>query len=255
MPMSRLLVLALSLSAGGGAAWLTTTGEPEVRQVTVTETSPSERVEILVAGSDLEQRRRLAPEDLEWRSWPKDAVIDGYITRTARPEAISEVTGNLVRVSILAGEPVRPEKISASDTGYLSALLSSGSRAVSVKIDAESTAGGFILPEDRVDVLHTVVEGNGTGGVTRTVVTNVRVLAVDQQITAPETNAVSGAKTATLELKPEQAEIVAAAEATGALSLSLRSSADNAEMQIVANDTQRTIQIFGRGQARTAKTN
>lgn len=255
MPISRLLLLGFALTAGGGAGWLTTTREPEIQQVTRTETTPAERVEILVAGTDLEQRRRLVPEDLEWRSWPKDAVLDGYITRTARPEAVAEVTGNLVRVSILKGEPVRPEKISASDNGYLSALLSSGKRAVSVKINAESTAGGFILPEDRVDVLHTTVEGNRTGGVTRTVVTNVRVLAVDQQVTAPATNAVSGAKTATLELDPEQAEIVSGAEAIGTLSLSLRSSADNDEMQIVANDSGRTIQIFGRGEARTAKTN
>ncbi len=254
MPISRFLVLALSLTAGGGAAWLTTSGEPEVQLLTVTETAPVEHVQILVAGTDLEQRRRLAPQDLEWRSWPRDALVDGYITRTANPDAANDFEGNLVRVSILEGEPVRSEKISASDQGYLSALLSPGMRAVSVKITAESTAGGFILPEDRVDVLHTVVE-SGTGGVTRTVVTNVRVLAVDQQIVAPEANAVSGAKTATLELGPQQAEIVSAAEATGALSLSLRSSADNYELQVVTNDAARTIQIFGRGQSRIAKTN
>ncbi|PZX13117.1 pilus assembly protein CpaB [Palleronia aestuarii] len=255
MPVSRLLVLALSLTAGGGAAYLTTQGEPEVRQVTMTQTVPDERVEILVAGADLEQRRLLAPGDLEWRSWPKDAVLDGYVTRAEQPGAAEELAGNLLRASIAKGEPVRRDRIGVSDGGYLSAMLSSGKRAVSVKVTAESTAGGFILPEDRVDVLHTVVENNGAGGVTRTVVTNVRVLAVDQQVTAPETNAVSGAKTATLELGPGQAEIVSGAEATGILSLSLRSSADNDEMQIVANEDRRTIQIFGRGQVRTAQTN
>lgn len=254
MPISRLFVFALSLTAGGGAAWLTTTGEPDVRQVTVTETAPIEQVEILVAGTDLEQRRRLASADLIWQSWPKDALVDGYIHRSASPDAADELAGKLVRVAIFEGEPVRMEKISAADHGYLSALLSPGKRAVSVKVTAESTAGGFILPEDRVDVLHTIIE-SGSGGVTRTVVTNVRVLAVDQQIAAPESNAVSGAKTATLELDPLQAEIVSAAEATGALSLSLRSSADNSERQVVTDDSARTVMIFGRGQGRTAKTN
>ena len=256
MPVSRLLVLALSLTAGGGAAWLTTTREPQVEQITMSATAaPSEHAEILVAATDLEQRRRLGPEDLEWRSWPKDALHEGYITRSARPEAVDELGGKLVRVSMLAGEPVRSEKVSASDTGYLSALLTPGKRAVSVKISAESTAGGFILPDDRVDVLHTVIPDGRAGGVTRTVVTNVRVLAIDQQITAPEANAVATAKTATLELAPGQAEIVSAAEANGALSLALRSSADDTDMQVVVADTGRTIHIIGSGQTRVAKTN
>ncbi|WP_370160909.1 Flp pilus assembly protein CpaB [Limimaricola soesokkakensis] len=256
MPVSRLLVLALSLTAGGGAAWLTTTREPQINQVTVTAPAePTERVEILVAATDLEQRRRLVTGDVEWRSWPKDSLHDGYILRSIQPEAINELGGNLVRVSMFAGEPLRREKISATDTGYLSALLSPGQRAVSVKVTAESTAGGFILPEDRVDVLHTVIPEDKAGGVTRTVVTNVRVLAIDQQTIAPEANAVASAKTATLELGPAQAEIVSAAEANGSLSLSLRASADNSEMQVVSADIERTIHIIGGGQSRIAKTN
>ncbi len=256
MAVSRLLVLALSLTAGGGAAWLTTTRDPQVQEVTVTAPAmPAEGAEVLVAATDLDQRRRLAPADLEWKSWPRDAVHDGYILRADRPEAMTEFGGKLVRVSMLAGEPLRSEKVGASDTGYLSSLLEPGKRAVSVKVTAESTAGGFILPDDRVDVLHTVVRDGTTGGVTRTVVTNVRVLAIDQQTTAPEANAVASAKTATLELAPAQAEIVSAAEANGVLSLSLRSSADNSEMQVVLNDIERTIHIIGGGQSRVAKTN
>ncbi len=257
MPISRLLVLALSLTAGGGAAWLTTANETRVEPLTVTApaASPTERTDVLVAAGDLEQRRRLTVGDLEWKSWPKDSLHEGFIVRSDQPEAINEISGKLVRASILEGEPLRREKISASNTGYLSALLSPGKRAVSVKVTAESTAGGFILPDDRVDVLHTVIPNGTTGGVTRTVVTNIRVLAIDQQITAPEANAVAAAKTATLELGPAQAEIVSAAEANGSLSLSLRSSADNSELQIVSNDTERTIHIISRGQGRIAKSN
>lgn len=256
MPVSRLLVLALSLTAGGGAAWLATTREPQVEQISVmTPSEPAESVEILVAATDLEQRRRLGASDLEWRSWPKDSLHDGYILRPAQPEAMDELAGKLVRISMFAGEPLRREKVSATDTGYLSALLQPGKRAVSVRITAESTAGGFILPDDRVDVLHTIIPDGKTGGVTRTVVTNIRVLAIDQQVTAPESNAVSGGKTATLELSPGQAEIVSAAEANGALSLSLRSSADNDETQVVSNEPNRTVHIIGRGEGRIAKTN
>lgn len=258
MAISRLLVLALSLTAGGGAAWLTTSGAPEPAQPVVAAPAGAEVAldEVLVAAVDLGQRRRLTAADLKWQAWPQDTLLDGFITRTARPDAVEEMSGNLVRVAMLAGEPIRREKVSATDNGYLSALLSPGKRAVSVKVTAESTAGGFILPEDRVDVLHTIVPDGATGGVTRTIVTNVRVVAVDQQVAAPETNAVAAAKTATLELEPAQAEIVAAAEASGSLSLALRSSADNGEVQLVSYETrQRTVHIISGGESHVAKTN
>lgn len=254
MSLSRILVLALSLTAGGAAAMLMTTREPEVKQLTVTESVPEERVEILMANTDLEQRDRLAPDDLVWRSWPKDSLLDGYITREANPEADSEFIGNLVRVAILEGEPVRAEKISASGHGYLSTMLSSGKRAVSVRVTPESTAGGFILPEDRVDVLHTVVE-SGASGVSRTIVTNVRILAIDQQLVVPEANSVPSAKTATLELSSKQAEIVSAAQSKGVLSLSLRSSEDNSDSQVIAKDSNSTVLIFGGGRSRSASNN
>jgi len=256
MPISRLLVLALSLTTGGGAAYLTTMDKPQTNQMIMTAPSvTSERAEVLTAASDLMQRQRLEAGDLEWKSWPKEAVHEGFILRSAQPDAIDEATGKLMRTSILAGEPLRREKISASNNGYLSALLSPGKRAVSVKITSESTAGGFILPDDRVDVLHTTVTGSGRNGFTRTVVTNIRVLAIDQQTSAPEANAVASAKTATLELAPEQVEVVSAAEANGTLSLSLRSAADNSDIQIVASESERTVRIISSGNGRLAKIN
>ena len=260
MAISRLLVLALSLGAGGGTAWLTTSGAPEVARPAVAapaapETAPVALEQVLVAAADLEQRRRLVAEDLQWQPWPKDTVLDGYITQAAQPEAVEEMAGNLVRVAMLAGEPVRPEKISATDNGYLSALLSSGKRAVSVRITAESTAGGFILPDDRVDVMHTTVPEGASGGVTRTIVTNIRVLAIDQQVAAPEGNAVVAAETATLELEPAQAEIVSAAQASGSISLALRSTADNSEVQMVSREAERTVHVVSGGQSHVFKTN
>lgn len=261
MPMTRLLVLALSLAAGGGAAWLSTANvelaapavaaAPAVTQIVV---KPALE-DVLVAAADLEQRRRLAPGDLTWQPWPKETVNASYILRSAEPNAAEELGGNLVRVAMLSGEPVRREKVSATDDGYLSALLSPGKRAVSVKITAESTAGGFILPEDRVDVLHTFVPESGKTAVTRTVVNNVRVLAVDQQVAAPEGNAVATAKTATLELDPGQAEIVSASEASGSISLALRSTSDNGETQKILREADRTVTIITGGQSHILKTN
>jgi pilus assembly protein CpaB len=118
----------------------------------------------------------------------------------------------------------------------MAAILPSGMRAVSTEISAETAAGGFILPNDRVDVVLTRrlknPEGaNGpTGGndliVSEVVLTNIRVLAIDQ---APKEkdgqNAVVG-KTVTLELKPDQIAILAAARQGGTLQLALRALVD-----------------------------
>lgn len=256
MPISRFLVLALSLTTGGGAAWLTTMNEPQSSQMIMTAPAvPSERAEVLIARTDLMPRQRIEAGDLEWKPWPKDAVHAGFILRSSEPDALDGTNGKLVQTAMLAGEPLRREKISASSNGYLSALLSPGKRAVSVKITSESTAGGFILPDDRVDVLHTTVTGTGRTGFTRTVVTNIRVLAIDQQTSAPTTNAVTAAKTATLELGPEQVEVVSAAEANGTLSLSLRSAADNSDIQVIASESEHIVHIISSGNGRLAKIN
>jgi len=121
-------------------------------------------------------------------------------------------------------------------------MLPPGKRAVAVRITAENTAGGFILPNDRVDVLHTLGSLDKPEGqkdyTTRTILSNITVLAIDQTLDErnkerdEKSKAKSAAvgKTATLELDPRQAELLIAAEAAGTLSLALRSTADNAEI-------------------------
>lgn len=74
-----------------------------------------------------------------------------------------QADGHLTRIDLAAGEPVRSEKLILTGAGFLSATLAPGKRAVAVRISAENTAGGFILPNDRVDVLRTasVVTASG----------------------------------------------------------------------------------------------
>jgi len=264
MPISRLIVFAVSITAGGGAAWLATTRESPTEQMNIAAPAaepavePTERTEVLVATTDLAQRQRIGDGDLEWRNWPEDSLHNGYILRSAQPEAVDEFSGKLVRISMLSGEPIRNEKISDIDTGFLSELLGTGMRAISVRISAESTAGGFILPNDRVDVVQTITPEGKRQAISRTVASNIRVLAIDQRVSAPEENSLAAARTATLELTPNVAEIVSAAEANGTLSLALRSSADNDndigdyDQQITLREFDRTIHIISRGEGRFA---
>ena len=111
----------------------------------------------------------------------------------------------------------------------LAAMLPSGKRAVAIRVSAESTAGGFILPNDRVDVIQNISSASAEGKPeqrSRTLLRNVRVLAVDQKADETKGQLVVVGKTATLEVTPTDAEIIASAQAAGTLSLALRSIAD-----------------------------
>jgi pilus assembly protein CpaB len=132
---------------------------------------------------------------------------------------------------LFEGEPVSDRKIIAPDSaGFMAAILPKGMRAISVRISAESGAGGFILPNDRVDVILITkqTEAAAAPHVSEAVLTNVRVLAIDQTFQTNEKGEqVVVGKTATLELDPKQAEILAMVESSGQLTLALRSLADH----------------------------
>ena len=225
--MLRVLVLVGALAAGIVAAWLSFGLQPDPSTAAIVTAPKIKTQEVLVAAVDLVQGEPLAGEQVRWQAWPEEAVNPGYILRSSRPDAVKDLTGLLVRQAMVVGEPIRDAKLASRDAGYLAALLTPGMRAVAVRVSAESAAGGFILPNDHVDVLHSV----GDGGRSRTILSNIRVLAIDQKAVdsqaGPDT---AVGKTATLELKPEQAEALAGAQAVGGLSLALRATADNKEV-------------------------
>ena len=156
----------------------------------------------------------------------------------------------------IAGEPIREQKlVKANGAGFMAAILPSGMRAVSTEISAETGAGGFILPNDRVDVVlskrerRQSDEGGGPPEIisSQVVLSNVRVLAIDQAPKEKEgQNAVLG-KTATLELKPEEVQTLAKARMSGTLSLALRSIADGRNTTVATADSTRITVYRGAG--------
>src|SRR6202012_5341974 len=164
-----------------------------------------------------------------WQTWPTATASSSFIKRTERPDATAQVTGSIARAPFISGEPIRDQKVVKADgSGFMAAILPQGMRAISTEISAETGAGGFILPNDRVDVILTRREKNpdpkasGDLIIPSILLANVRVRAIDQ---APKEkdgqNSVIG-KTVTLELKPEQATLLAGARQAGTLSLALR---------------------------------
>src|SRR6266705_204333 len=231
MNTARIVVLVVALGAGGIAAYLASGSDN--KPAPVAPVAQLATIDVLVAKSDLELGQALKPEDMQWQSWPAANASGTFIRRSDRPDAANQMAGSIARAPFIAGEPIREQKLVRADgSGFMAAILPTGMRAISTEISAETGAGGFILPNDRVDVILTKREKNPDATnaqdivVSMIILTNIRVLAIDQ---APKEkdgqNAVVG-KTVTLELKPEQTVTLGAARQAGTLSLALRSIAD-----------------------------
>jgi pilus assembly protein CpaB len=258
MGRSRLMVLALAVIAALGAVVLARNlgnqGPVDPAVVTVNNVPMSE---VLVATMDIPLGDKVETSKLTWAEWPRDAVRPWMITKEAKPEARTELENARARAQMFEGEPVSTQKLVLPNTsGFMAAVLPKGMRAISVAISAETGAGGFILPNDRVDVLLTSKQdGGGTSrSISETILSNVRVLAIDQTFqTSDKGEQVVVGKTATLELEPAQTEVVAYAEQSGQLSLTLRSIADNGESEL--GDTgPRLSDRFAKGQRRNEVT-
>jgi pilus assembly protein CpaB len=185
--------------------------------------------EVLVANDSMPAGLLVKLSHLRWQAWPKDAIAESYIVR-GRGIEMTDFEGTVVRVGVASGEPVTNERVVKSgERGFLAAVLTPGMRAFSVPVTATTGIAGFIFPGDRVDLIVThVIDKKGDNERTRraseTVLTDIRVLAVDQQ-TDDQNGKAAIAKTVTLELTPKQAEIVSVSLVMeqGRLSLSLRS--------------------------------
>ena len=239
MNTARIVVLTIAIGAGGVAAYLASGSDNKPPADPVAQLPT---VDVLVAKGDIGLGKSVTPADLQWQTWPTATASGSFIRRTERPDAPTQILGWIARAPFIAGEPIREQKLVKADgSGFMAAILPTGMSAISTEISPETGAGGFILPNDRVDVILSKREKNPdrTGPDTvnsEIILTNVRVLAIDQ---APKEkdgqNTVVG-KTVTLELKPEQAETLARSRQSGTLALALRSIADLNAVETKSDD-------------------
>ncbi len=244
MNTARIVVLTIAVGAGGVAAYLASGSDPKPQ---AEPTIQLQTVDVLVAKKDIGLGQSVTAEDVQWQTWPATTASANFLRRNERPEATKDVIGSIARAPFIAGEPIRePKLVKPNGSGFMAAILPTGMRAVSTEISPETGAGGFILPNDRVDVILSKREKNPDKGSpdlvhAEIILSNIRVLAIDQ---APKEkdgqNSVVG-KTATLELKSDQAEILARARQSGTLSLALRSIAD-------VNAPEKPVDVIKRGE-------
>ena len=230
MKTARIIVLLIALGAGGIAAYLASGSD---RPAPAEPVAQLPTVDVLVAKSDIGLGQTIKAEDLQWQTWTASSANNNFIRRPDRPEATSQIAGSIARAPFIAGEPIREQKLVKADgSGFMAAILPTGMRAISTEISPETGAGGFILPNDRVDVILSKRDKNPDNPamaehvVSEIILANIRVLAIDQAPKEKEGQTSVVGKTVTLELRPEQAETLARSRQSGTLTLALRSIAD-----------------------------
>ena len=189
--------------------------------------------EVLVAKTDISLGQVVTDQHMRFIQWPKKGVQKGFLTSKNRGIR-AKLSGSIARAPMIAGEVITKHKlIKPGQGGVLAAILQKGMRAIATPIRQKTAVGGLVLPNDHVDVILTRELRSGGSSSSQTVsdtlFRNVRVLAIGQDIETKEGRKSAGGggeTTATLELSPRQAEMMALANKAGTISLSLRSVAD-----------------------------
>jgi pilus assembly protein CpaB len=194
---------------------------------------PAESVEIIVAADDIKVGDVVKAGDLRIASWPQAAVDQRYL----RKDTEESLVGSIARQPLFAGQPITAAALfHRGEAGVMAGVLSPGMRAVSIAVSATTGVSGFVLPNDHIDILldqdvHAATgqadDQPGRGNLLRyaseTILTDVRVLAVDDKLPRPDSPAVQSGKTVTLEVSPKDAETLVLAARMGELVLALRS--------------------------------
>ncbi len=255
----RLIILLVAAVAAVGAVFLVRTVQaPSAAAAselpTQAEAPPPVEIpvkQVLVANNSIPIGRFVSADDLRWQEWPAEAPMDAFLVQEDDPEALDKMIGAVARVELVKGEPVTVAKLVHPGTaGFMSVMLTPGMRAVSIEIEPETSAGGFIQPNDRVDVIVTrEVEStnantsNSMQGVrSDLILANVRVLAIDHIYGPPpavddegkprtgQAEVIMGSR-ATLELSDRDSTLINTAKKAGDVSLVLRSVADLSQPQ------------------------
>lgn len=227
MSARQLIVLVIAAIAAVGALLLIRSMGSRDTAETV-EPAAVVGEQVLVAARDIAQGAALRPGDLAVAQFPEGSLSPNFVRISAQPSAQADFVGAVARRAFVQGEPIIANAVVQPDgRGFMAAQLPPGYRAFAISIDSETAAGGFIQPNDRVDVLmtHQVNEGGVERVNSQIVLEDVRVLALGEKTTTQTTGEapeIIEADVAVLELSAEDARILAQASEMGDISLALR---------------------------------
>lgn len=229
-----ILLLLLSVGIGGGAAVYAKTWLQDQQGETIVETANT--VNVVVAAREIPYGQLLEDSHLRVVSWPADAAPDGVFADKA------DIIGKLVNQAALPGDLMLEARVVDKLEGSrLSSLISPNKRAITVRVDDVNGVAGFLLPGNRVDVLATrLIKQRAT---TRTLLQDIKVLAVDQKA-SPDKDEPVVVRAVTLEVDLKEAGLLSAATTEGRIQLILRNPEDRAvlvENTPVKQQSKRTV--------------
>jgi pilus assembly protein CpaB len=235
----QIAIIAIAIVLAGGSFVMMKRQNKAALQNTNVVAAPAapavKAIKVLVTNKDYLTGDRILPGTLVWQDWPANSTTTSFIVQDTNPKAAETFNDAVVAMQMFAGEPIVLSKIvlaNAKDS-VMSALLTPGMRATSVTITPDSAVAGFILPNSRVDVLLTrkvdmqINNQTASRTVSSTILENVRVLAIDQATSTAKDQKAFAGTTATLELNPQDAEKIKAADSLGDISLLLRAMTDS----------------------------
>lgn len=230
MSARQLIVLVIAAVAAVGALLLIRGFGARQAEQTAAEAEQIAGQQVLVAARDIPQGAALAPSDLAVALFPTSSVSANFVRLDQQPSAQADFVGGVARRAFVQGEPIVAASVVQPDGGgFLAAQLEPGFRAIAIEIEATTAVGGFIQPNDHVDVIVTArVNNRDSGGEairSDIVLRNVRVLALGDRTnaqTSGQAPEVVEAGVAVLELSAEDARILAQADEMGTISLALR---------------------------------
>ena len=237
----KLLLIIFALLIAGSTVWFVRNWAGNQGNVAVQQPAEAPQIvqkreikKILVAAQNLPAGTLVRENHVKWQEWPEsDGLEEQYVVENSRP--VDEFYGTVVRSGLSAGEPITDSRmVKPGQQGFLAAVLKPGKRAVSIQVDETTGVAGFIFPGDRVDVILTLeiiqenVESSRPRHASETILSNVRVVAMDQSTDDQEQQVVVR-RIATLEVTPKQVEKITVSRALGRLSLSLRSIATSSD--------------------------
>ena len=247
MKPARIAVAGIAVAAGVGAM-LMFGKTPQIPAPVIQAAPAVETDDVMVAARDLNMGDVITDADIAFQGWPRGSASAAATRKTDSPNIVEDIKGSVARANFLSGEPLRRDKlVKGPNAGFLSAILPSGARAVAINIDSRgsTSAGGFILPNDHVDIIHTYrdAEASKAAGAdvygSEVILTNVRVLAIGPNIQEKNGEKVVTGETATLELDSRQSQVITLAQRVGQLSLVLRSMLDaNQGTEVAKNNNE-----------------
>jgi pilus assembly protein CpaB len=235
VPRRLILIVVAIMIAGGTFLLIQRWIQASASRRPAAARPPAPVIHVLVARTAVSQGTLLTADQVRWQTWPADDPPGPYLVEGKW--RLQDVVGAVPRANLSAGEPLTAEGLARpGDRSVMAAALTPGYRAITVNVTPATGDAGFVAPGDRVDLIVTLTlaskdKDGGSHHVSETVLRDVRVMGLDQTKSAEEpkpdkkgdTKEAAPPKTATLEVTPKQAEIVAVAADFGVLSLSLRS--------------------------------